>query len=197
MTVKSLLKYLIAIFIMYCVISSFGSCVETAMGYTFTSSIDITISGDEIILSTSHDEILSNCKYIPTPSLPILDTPSLDKTVKIVKKTAPKQSSQSLRKSKYLKDCGIFQLTAYEWTGNPCANGKYPTRNHTVAAHKSDFPLGTVLYIEGYGTYVVEDRGGFPKGTIDIYIGNVKECFKFGRRKARVYVVSYPKKKSK
>lgn len=93
---------------------------------------------------------------------------------------------------------GQFQLTAYAWTGYHCANGKYPTPKYTVAAHKEDFPMGTRLYIEGYGIYVVEDRGGFAKGVIDIYIGNKAQCIQFGRKHGvKVYVLEWGSKKKK
>lgn len=81
---------------------------------------------------------------------------------------------------------GTYSLTAYEWTGNPCANGNYPTKGYTVACNS--LPLGTRIYIEGYGEYVVEDRGGMNGSTIDIYMGDYNECIQFGRRSANVYV---------
>ena len=90
---------------------------------------------------------------------------------------------------------GLFQLTAYAWTGNPCANGRYPRPNYTVAAHRSDFPLGTKLYITGYGEFTVEDRGAFKRGVIDIYLGDKAKCIKFGRKHTvKVYVIKYGKK---
>ena len=82
---------------------------------------------------------------------------------------------------------GTYQLTAYEWTGSPCANGNYPTCSYTVACNS--LPLGTKIYIEGYGTYVVEDRGGMGNNVIDIYMGDVSTCLQFGRRSANVYIV--------
>lgn len=83
---------------------------------------------------------------------------------------------------------GTYGLTAYEWTGNPCANGNMPTVGYTVACNS--IPLGTRLYIEGYGYYVVEDRGGMGGGIIDIYLGDVGACIAFGRRSANVYIVN-------
>ena len=100
-------------------------------------------------------------------------------------------SDEPAPKFKIEKDAGIFQLTAYAATGNRCANGKWPRINRTVAAHKKQFPLGTRLYIEGYGYFIVEDRGGFPMGVIDIYLHDHKKCVKFGRRKAHVYVIEW------
>lgn len=87
-------------------------------------------------------------------------------------------------------DKGIFNLTAYEYgTGGNALNGKAQTIGYTVAAHRNDFNLGDRIYIEGYGEYVVEDRGGFPQGTIDIFLGSPSDCYTFGRRSARVYKI--------
>ena len=46
---------------------------------------------------------------------------------------------------------GTFDITAYTWTGNPMANGEYPYEG-CVASW--DFPIGTVLYIDGLGMIV-------------------------------------------
>ena len=53
--------------------------------------------------------------------------------------------------------------------------------------------LGTRIYIEGYGEYIVEDRGGMGGNVIDIYMGeqeNDDVCNSFGRKKnVTVYVI--------
>lgn len=46
---------------------------------------------------------------------------------------------------------------------------------YSVAA-PSNIPLGTTLYIEGYGFYVVEDRGAFGKSNIDIACPSHESC---------------------
>lgn len=74
---------------------------------------------------------------------------------------------------------GTFELTAYEWTGQPMANGQYP---YYGACASNYFALGTVLYIEGYGTFTVCDRGGMPNNVIDIYLGDPDACWEFGRK---------------
>lgn len=82
---------------------------------------------------------------------------------------------------------GTYELTAYTWTGNPCANGNYPTECYTVACNS--LPLGTRIRIDGYGEYVVEDRGGMGNNVIDIYMNSYDSCIQFGRRSAEVYVI--------
>lgn len=82
---------------------------------------------------------------------------------------------------------GCYELTAYIATGNPCASGVYPTVGRTVACNS--IPMGTTVYIEGYGTYVVEDTGGMGGGVIDMFVGSYDEAIQFGRRTAEVYIV--------
>ena len=83
---------------------------------------------------------------------------------------------------------GTFQLTAYEWTGNRCANGNYPTVGYTCASNY--YPLGTKLYIEGVGVRVVEDTGGMSNNVVDIYMGDPATCIQFGRQSANVTVIT-------
>lgn len=89
--------------------------------------------------------------------------------------------------SRYALPLGHYTLTAYEWTGNPCANGNYPTESYTIACNS--LPLGTRVYIEGYGIYTVEDRGGMADNVIDIYLGDYDECIEFGVQEADVYLI--------
>ena len=87
---------------------------------------------------------------------------------------------------------GSYRCSAYQWTGNPCANGNYPTTGYTVASG-SEFKFGTILYISGIGFRTVEDRGGaISNGTLDLYMGDVTTCNNFGIQYLDVYVVSTP-----
>ena len=65
---------------------------------------------------------------------------------------------------------GVFLITAYTWTGSPCANGHYPVEGITCAVPAS-IPLGTWLEI-GSELYRADDRINrrFPN-RIDIYVG--------------------------
>ena len=84
---------------------------------------------------------------------------------------------------------GTFEMTAYEWTGYPCANGNYPEVGYTVACNS--LPLGTTVYIEGVGYRVVEDRGAewHASNWMDLYLGDVDSCYQWGIRSVEVYIV--------
>ena len=83
----------------------------------------------------------------------------------------------------------FMEATAYTWTGNRTATGTWPSRG-TVAVDPRIIPLGTKLYIEGYGHAVAEDTGGAIKGNIiDLYMDDRSECLNWGRRQVEVRIV--------
>ena len=84
---------------------------------------------------------------------------------------------------------GCWHITAYTATGNPCANGNYPTDGYTVACNSLDF--GTRIYIEGVGERVVEDRGPSYLGSewLDLYMGSYSSCVQWGRQYRNVYLM--------
>lgn len=112
----------------------------------------------------------------------------LEKEVKDVELHQEEEVEEPSSDKSNMTPIGVYELTAYEWTGNPCANGNYPTTCYTVACNS--LALGTRIYIEGYGEYVVEDRGGMADNVIDIYYGDVDACYQFGRRSAQVYIIN-------
>ena len=68
------------------------------------------------------------------------------------------------------------------------ASGIEATVGYTVATDKS-IPFGTTLYIEGYGYYIVEDRGNLEKNVIDIAAPNHDSCYNLTNNGVNVYVV--------
>jgi 3D (Asp-Asp-Asp) domain-containing protein len=61
----------------------------------------------------------------------------------------------------------------------------------TIAADTKVFPLGTLLYIPGYGYGIVADTGSAIKGNkIDLFFLNKKEVYAhWGKKKVNVYVL--------
>ncbi|MBQ1275481.1 MAG: DUF348 domain-containing protein [Cellulosilyticum sp.] len=60
-----------------------------------------------------------------------------------------------------------------------------------VAVDPNVIPLGTKLYIEGYGIAIAGDTGGAIKGNIvDLFFNSESECYQFGRQHGlKVYVL--------
>ena len=75
------------------------------------------------------------------------------------------------------------------------ASGKV-ARVGTIAVDPKVIPLRSKVYIEAadgswvYGIAVCEDTGGAIKGNIiDLFFDTYSECIKFGRKKAKIYVL--------
>lgn len=82
-----------------------------------------------------------------------------------------------------------MRLTAYIATGNPCADGNYPSVGYTAACNDPSLWHKTI-YIEGYGYYYIHDTGGMSSDTIDIFYGDDYDgAIQFGVRTADVYIV--------
>ncbi len=63
-------------------------------------------------------------------------------------------------------------------------------RKGIVAVDPSVIPLGTRLYIPGYGEALAADTGGWIKGNrIDLCFETLEECYRYGRRKIKIYLV--------
>ena len=61
---------------------------------------------------------------------------------------------------------------------------------HLVAVDRRVIPLGSQLYIDGYGFAIAADTGGAIVGKkIDLLLGTHEEALRFGRRNLRVYLL--------
>jgi len=79
--------------------------------------------------------------------------------------------------------------TAYSHTGNNTASGVYPSVG-VVAVDPRVIPLGSRLYVEGYGYAKALDRGGAIKGNrIDVFLESNAEARRWGVRRVTVYVL--------
>ncbi len=104
--------------------------------------------------------------------------------------------------------CGLCCDWKLNWLGRPVhssgknrgkpkavgitASGR-KARPGTLAADTRHYPMGTVIYIPGYGYGIVEDRGGDIKGRhrLDLYFNTHKEARAWGRKK--IEAVVFPK----
>ncbi len=109
------------------------------------------------------------------------------------KEEAARKAEEEKRASGYV---GQFKLTAYcscssccGWNTGITATGTVATVGRTIAANPAVLPYGTVIYVEGYGTYTVEDTGHLGLYTLDVFHNSHQEALNFGIRYADVYIV--------
>jgi 3D (Asp-Asp-Asp) domain-containing protein len=94
-------------------------------------------------------------------------------------------------------------MSASAYTAGPESTGKSPgspgygrtasgrmVEPGIVAVDPNVIPLGTRLYVEGYGYSLAADTGGAIKGNkIDLYYESLSDALRFGRRTVTVYVL--------
>lgn len=97
-----------------------------------------------------------------------------------------------------LEKIKIFEMEATAYTDDKQSQGKWVGQTATgvkpqigvVAVDPKIIPLGTRLYVEGYGQAIAGDTGGAIKGNkIDLFLPNRGDCMRFGRQKVKVRVV--------
>ena len=88
------------------------------------------------------------------------------------------------------REAKYMQASAYTYTGFRTATGLNPGVG-MVAVDPSIIPLGSRLYIEGYGYARAADTGGAIKGnTVDLFMESYSQCVNWGRRTVKVYVLN-------
>lgn len=74
------------------------------------------------------------------------------------------------------------------WSTGITYSGTQATAGRTVGANLSQFPLGTVLVIDGH-EYIVEDTGaGVGKNHVDIYMESHEDALEYGKKFGVCYV---------
>ncbi|MHB1167050.1 MAG: 3D domain-containing protein [Carboxydocellales bacterium] len=83
---------------------------------------------------------------------------------------------------------GVFEATSYNLTRNRTTSGD-KTRVGIVSVDPEVIPLGTKLYIEGYGFALASDTGGdIQKKRLDVWLPGDK-AWEWGRRQVKVWVI--------
>ena len=95
----------------------------------------------------------------------------------------PSRSSRSLTMS-------ASAYSAYDdGNGHYTAGGNF-VRKGLVAVDPNVIPMGTRLFIPGYGNAIADDVGGAIKGNrIDMAFGSHGEAMDFGRQQVTVYIL--------
>ena len=116
----------------------------------------------------------------------------------LVKETIVESMPISYNQKMPFTNIGQFDLSFY----CPCekcvgkkkivrtASGTKPKANYTIAVDTRIIPLGSILYIEGFGYFIAQDTGSAIKGNrIDIFVDSHQQALKLGRKKANVYLL--------
>lgn len=136
-------------------------------------------------------------KIITTKILEDGEVVSEDKETVVIKPPKPQVvlkgtiqvASRGADKFEYTKVYNM-EATAYSYDAGSLTAMGTKVRVGAVAVDPKVIPLGSRLYIDGYGYAVAEDTGGAIKGMrIDLFMNTREEALRFGRRPVKVYLL--------
>ena len=107
---------------------------------------------------------------------------------KPVDRLVAKSTRGTIRGAEYKKK---FTVKAYAYSGGGRTAMGTRARMGEIAVDPRVIPLGTKVYVEGYGFARAEDTGGNIKGnTIDLYMSTESACLRWGVRNVTIYILS-------
>lgn len=173
-----------------------GFAVVTKKDDSLAKGTEKTLSeGRQGLVSKQYEVILENGKEAARKLLSEeVIRPKQDKVVAVGTKEIDHQvssDSESTGKSLYVtataysencSDCTGITATGLNLRANPSLK--------VIAVDPSIIPLGTKVYVDGYGYAIAADTGGAIKGyRIDLFMPSETDCDLWGRKKVKVTIL--------
>jgi 3D (Asp-Asp-Asp) domain-containing protein/LysM repeat protein len=117
---------------------------------------------------------------------PAVEAPAPAESAPAVEAAAPSSKEIMVEATAYTASCeGCSGITAtgIDLLSNP--------NQKVISVDPSVIPLGSKVYVEGYGEAIAGDTGGAIKGNkIDIFIPTKQEAINFGRKQVKVTILN-------
>lgn len=184
---------------------NFGGSVslnaENVEGTTITNDtayvdLENKVAKDSVESKTKLEQKEANDKRFikPEPKKKV-SKQSKPKAQSKAKKSETPQSKSKAKKN--VKNVLTMEATAYTAYCTGCSgitrtgiNLKANPNQKVIAVDPNVIPLGTKVYVEGYGTAIAGDTGGDIKGNrIDLFIPGRQDALNFGRKTVKVQIL--------
>ncbi|MER2263241.1 MAG: LysM peptidoglycan-binding domain-containing protein [Psychrobacillus sp.] len=130
----------------------------------------LVVSGDKVQPKVSASQSSANSSSIPTPSEATASTDVKELTVTATAYTAS------------CEGCSGITSTGIDLNANP--------NQKVVAVDPTVIPLGSKVWVEGYGEAIAGDIGGAIKGNkIDVYMPSYDDAINWGRQSVKVKIL--------
>lgn len=143
-------------------------------------SSDLIYAGDTLIVSkpleeTNTNEVKSTSSEIVKTQIPAKPAPAPN--------TGKTMTVEATAYTAYCEGCSGTTANGTNLRANP--NLK------VIAVDPRVIPLGTKVWVEGYGEAVAADTGGAIKGNkIDVFIPNLSSAYEWGRRTVTIKILN-------
>lgn len=161
----------------------------------YDNNYDVNLDNSISTENTTNDIAIDDINFTSTAANMINDVSIHNKKVKEAEETKKIDTKLNNSQKTYK---AIYTMEATAYTGDTItATGTTPVRNpngiSTIAVDPSIIPLGSKVYIPGYGEAMATDTGGAIKGhRIDLFLNSEEECINWGRQNVSLYLLAYP-----
>lgn len=175
----------------------------TALAYSGDPELAYTTPAPKATTSTTATTTAQSTKAAAPVIAASASTDRLQQLIsgEIVTRTVEKLDALSAdtQITQNFKNLGSFRLSFYCTCEKCCGayatgltkSGTTVTEGRTIAVDPKVIPLGSRVYIDGYGVFIAEDVGSAIKeNKIDIAVGNHEQALKLGIDEATVYLVA-------
>ncbi|PLR98766.1 3D domain-containing protein [Bacillus sp. T33-2] len=151
---------------------------------------DLIKPGMQLVLYTAMpDEMkVEAASTQPQGQAPVQSTPAAAQPAAAAQAAAPPAGNQSFTVeatayTAYCGGCSGITATGVDLRSNPDAK--------VIAVDPSVIPLGSKVYVEGYGYATASDTGGAIKGNrIDVFIPDQNSALQWGRKQVKVTIIN-------
>lgn len=157
------------------------------------SSEHLIFAGDTLALTEASAGMAKVTKVVASAAKATMKTTTTTKSTNTTKQTTSNTSTSSSAARTL-----TMEATAYTANCTGCsgitANGTNLHANpnaRVIAVDPSIIPLGTKVWVEGYGEAIAADTGGAIKGNrIDVYVQTNSQAYAWGRKTVTVKVLN-------
>lgn len=147
-------------------------------------SSDLIFAGDTLALSAKATSNITKVQQTPAPK----QAKQAQSTSTQTTTSAPQQGGKTMTVratayTAYCTGCSGITATGYDLRANPGAK--------VIAVDPSVIPLGSRVWVEGYGEAIASDTGGAIKGNrIDVFIPDNNKVYQWGVRNVTIKVLN-------
>ena len=153
------------------------TAVHTSTTTTTTTSITTTSTTELSIVTSFISEYVDTTEIMARSVEEYEEPESEPETEAVTEYEEPYEEVYEEPEQSGMYCIGSCYVTGYVATGYQTASGEWPYVGG--CAMSSAYPLGTRIYVEGLGEYVVNDRGGdgIESGVIDIFCASTEDAY--------------------
>ena len=175
---------------LYAISKQYDTTVESLMEVNQLTS-DLIYAGETLSVTGPSKAVIADTQQASaktSSSQPAEQPASAQTNTAVASSAAPSNAAKTL----------TVEATAYTAYCNGCsgvtANGTNLRANpnlKVIAVDPSVIPLGTKVWVEGYGEAIAADTGGAIKGNkIDVFIPTEEDAYSWGRRTVTIKILN-------